>query len=530
MTIPPRARRALPSAALALALSGAAAPAAAGGTLTYCTDAAPQGFDPAQSQTIATDNAAGLAIYDQLLSTRPGTTELAPGLAQRWEWSPDRRVLTLHLRPGVKFQSTPWFTPTRDMDAEDVLWSLQRMADPAHPGHAAATRGFPYWSGMNLGALVRSVAAPDPMTVRITLAHPDASFLATLAMPGVGSVLSAEYAGRLAKAGRLAQLDREPVGTGAFVLRSVQQDAVVRYAANPGWWAGAPAIAQLVFAVTPDTAVRAQRAKAGECLVAPVAAEQAAALESPALHVVKASTLNTWYVAPNTTRPFLSDPRLREALSLAVDRAALAKAAFGGLAAPAGSFLPPGSWAHDAALAIPHDPARAKALVRASGYDGRPLTLFAVAGDAGVQRAVALLQADWAAIGVKVVPQTMALGEFVRRAGRGEHDLAYANWFADDGDPDDFLAPVLSCAAAGHGTNKSQWCDPAFDALLAAARATDAVDARRAAYAKAQALLQASVPVIPLAHRVDAFAVSPRVAGVVVTPFGDCDFRHAALR
>ena len=531
-------RPALPRAALACAVAVGIAPcllatpaarAAPGPALTYCTDAAPQGFDPAQHQTIADSNASGMLLYDTLLRMKPGTTELAPGLAQRWEFSADGRTLTLHLRPGVKFHSTAWFAPTREMDADDVLWSLRRMLDPRHPGHAAAAGGFPYWAGLDLGALVKTVSAPDAMTVRIELARPDASFLADLTLAGIGAVLSAEYATRLQQAGRLAQLDAQPVGTGPFMLRSYRKDAVVRYDAHPGYWGGAPAVARIAFAVSPDTGARAQRVRAGECLVAPVPADQLPALEAdPHLGVLRARPLNTWYVSPNSTRPFLADKRLRRALSLAVDRATLVKAAFGGLAEPAGSFLPPGMWSRDPGLANPYDPAQARALVQASGYDGRPLRLFAVAGDANARRAVELLQADWARIGVKVVPETMELGEFVRRANHGEHDLAYASWFADNGDPDDFLAPNLSCAAVGH-SNKGQWCDPAFDRLLAEGRATADLAARTAAYRRAQALLHDEAALIPLAHKVDPYAVSKRVRGFLVTPFDEADFRQASV-
>jgi dipeptide transport system substrate-binding protein len=527
-------RPALPAAALAsaLALAGLAAPApaAAAPTLVYCTDAAPQGFDPAQYQTIATDNAAGMVLYDTLLRMKPGTTELAPGLAQSWQTSADGRVVTLHLRPGVAFHATPWFTPTRPLDSSDVLWSLQRMADPAHPGHAAAAGGFPYWAGLGLATLVKAISAPDKATVRIELARPDASFLADLTLPGVGAVLSAEYAAQLQKTGGLAQMDTRPVGTGPFVLRGMQKDAVVRYAANPAWWGGAPRIGQLVFAITPDTGARAQRVRAGECQVAPVLAAQLPALEAdPRLAVLRARPLNTWYVSTNVKRPFLSDPRLRRALALAVDKATLVKAAFAGLAEPAGSFLPPGMAGRDPTIADPHDPARAAALVKASGYDGRVLRLFAVAGDARAAQAVALLQADWAAIGVKVAPETMELGEFIRRTGRGEHDLAWASWFSDNGDPDDFLAPNLACAAVGHGTSKSQWCDPAFDAQLAAGRASTDPAVRAAAYRRAQALLHDAAPLIPVAHEVDPYAVSRRVHGFAVTPFGQSDFRGVSM-
>ena len=153
--------------ALAAALACAAATAAqAAGTLTVCTPGAPDGFDIAQYETLNTADATQ-GLYDQLLSFKPGTSEIAPGLAERWQVSPDGRTVTLFLRRGVKFHTTAWFTPTRDFNADDVLWSIQRVNDKSHPAHGAARNGYIYWAGMNMPALIESVAKVDDHTVKI---------------------------------------------------------------------------------------------------------------------------------------------------------------------------------------------------------------------------------------------------------------------------------------------------------------------------------------------------------------------------
>src|SRR4249920_2887891 len=115
-----------------------AAPAYAAGTLTVCTEASPDGFDIAQYESNVTNDAAGRTIYDQLLGFKPGTTEIQPGLVEKWEISADGLVYTLHLRKGVKFHTTAWFKPTRDLNADDVLWSINRVNDKNHPAHGVA--------------------------------------------------------------------------------------------------------------------------------------------------------------------------------------------------------------------------------------------------------------------------------------------------------------------------------------------------------------------------------------------------------
>jgi dipeptide transport system substrate-binding protein len=107
--------------------------AQAAGTLTVCTEGPPDGFDVVQYESAVTNDAAGLTIYDQLINFKPGGTEVVPGLAQKWEISADGLVVTLQLRRGVKFHTTPWFKPTRDFNADDVLWSVNRVNDKKNP-------------------------------------------------------------------------------------------------------------------------------------------------------------------------------------------------------------------------------------------------------------------------------------------------------------------------------------------------------------------------------------------------------------
>ncbi len=517
-------------AALGLAAVLAAANAGAAGTLTVCTDGAPDGFDIVQYESLVTEDAAGITLYDKLLAFKPGSTEVGPGLAERWDISADGLVYTFHLRKGVKFHTTPWFTPTRELNADDVLWSINRVNDKAHPAHGIAKNGYAYWTGMAMPELIKSIEKVDAMTVRLTLTHPEAPVLADLAMSSIGSVYSAEYAAQLQAAGKLDDINTKPVGTGPFVFKSYQKDAVVRYAANTAYWGGAPKIDNLVFAITPDPAVIVQRVKAGECAVATLAVGQAGAIEGdPNLKVVRSQPLMTSYLAPNAKHKFTGDKRFREALALAIDKPSYIQAVYAGNATSAGSFLAPGIWSYDPSLQRKRDPERAKQLVKASGYDGSELQLFAGAKDGNLLRGVEVLQADWAKIGVKVKVQLFEVGELLKRSGRGEHDLVLASWFSDNGDPDNFFTPNLSCAAVTSAGNKAQWCDPEFEKLLEAGRRVTDTKKRTEIYQRAQKRVFDEVAMIPMVHRPELTAVHKRVRGVVQTPFGGRDFRGASV-
>jgi dipeptide transport system substrate-binding protein len=518
----------LPGAALALCLGGAQA----AGTLSVCSTGSPEGFDIAQYETIVTA-VANNGIYDQLLAFKPGSTELVPALATKWDISADGLSYTFTLRRGVKFHSTPWFKPTRDFNADDVVWSVNRLNDKTHPAHGAAKAGYVYWTGMDMPALLKSVSKVDDFTVRFTLQRPDAPFLADMAMSALGSVFSAEYGARLVKAGRLDALNTQPVGTGPFALKSYEKDAVVRYVAHAAHWGGAPQVDNLIFAITPDAAVRAQRLRAGECQIAlSMKADLVAGLQSdPKLVVVTSNPLEVDYIAINTQHPPLNDRRLREALWLAYDGKSMVQAGYAGRAKLNASYLPSALWSHDATLQRTPDLERARQLVKASGYDGRELSLFIrVGGALDGKRIGELLQADWARIGVKVKVQLMELGELSKRSAKGDHDLMLWGWTGDNGDPDNFFTPNLACTAVAGGGNKSRWCHPPFEALIDSARRSTDLKQRTELYRKVQRMVFDEVPAISLVESVTDNVLSKRVQGFVPSPLGVADFRNVSLK
>jgi dipeptide transport system substrate-binding protein len=215
---------------------------------------------------------------------------------------------------------------------------------------------------------------------------------------------------------------------------------------------------------------------------------------------------------------------------MAVDREAYVKAVFSGHATPAASFLPPKMLAHDGAFRPRRDLDKARQLLKAAGYDGRELLLYATARNADIQRGVALLQSDFAAIGVKLRVQLFELGELYKRTARGEHDLALLGYFSDNGDPDNFLGPNLSCAAVEGGSNKPRWCNRRFDQLLAEGRASSDPAKRTATYREAQKLIAAEAPLIPIAHRLRPVGMHAAVQGLTLTPFGTNDFRAVSAK
>ncbi|HOZ32693.1 MAG TPA: ABC transporter substrate-binding protein, partial [Tabrizicola sp.] len=285
-------------------------------TFVYCSEASPEGFDPAPYTAGSTFDASAHPIYNRLVEFKKGTTEIEPGLAESWEVSADGLEYTFKLRQGVKWHSNEKFTATRDFNADDVIFSFQRQGSADHPWNQyIAGITYEYYNSMELPSLIKEIVKVDDYTVKFVLTRPEAPFLANIAMP-FASITSAEYASVLEAAGTREDLNNMPIGTGPFTFVAYQKDAVIRYAKNADYWGTAPLIDDLVFAITPDAAVRLQKLKAGEChlMPFPAPADIAAIKADPNLKVEEQAGLNVGYLAYNTTMPPFDNANVRKAL------------------------------------------------------------------------------------------------------------------------------------------------------------------------------------------------------------------------
>ena len=505
--------------------------------LVVCTEASPEGFDIVQYTAAVTNDATSETVFNRLVGFRPGTTELEPSLAQSWEVSPDGLTYTFHLRPNVKFHTTDYFKPTRDFNADDVLWTFQRPLDPKHPWHESANRGYAYFDAMGMRELIKSVEKVDEMTVRFTLTHPEAPFLADMAM-GFASIYSAEYGDQLLAAGKQGQLNNLPIGTGPFVFSRYAKDAQVRYRANPDYFGGKPKIDNLIFAITLDGNVRIQKIRHNECQIAlyPKPTDIAALQQDKDLAVDSIDALMTTYVALNTRHKPLDDVRVRQAINLAIDKKALNDAVFGAnTATPATNPYPSTLLGFNKDIQDwPHDPERARALLKEAGAQNSKLTIFIRSGAGPTMPnpalAAQMMQADLAKVGIELKIQNMEWGEVLKRSKAGEHDLVILGWAGDNGDPDNFVTPNLSCSAAKGGENQAFWCDKDFEALIQEARQTNEPTKRAELYRKATSIFHEQSPWIPLAHPKLFNVRRNNVSGYTINPMTNNNFADVHIQ
>ena len=513
----------LAATAVVTALSGAAYAK----TLVYCSEGSPEGFDPAPYTSGTTFDAASRTMYNRLVEFEHGKTSVVPGLAESWEVSDDGLEFTFHLRPGVKFQTTDYFTPTRDMNADDVIFSFSRQADEESPWYSYTPGiSWEYYNAMSMPDLITEMVKVDDMTVKFVLSRPEAPFIANLAMD-FASIVSKEYADQLEAEGRMEMLNQQPVGTGPYTFVAYQQDAVIRYKANPDYWAGKQAIDDLVFAITTDGAVRRQKLEAGEChlMPYPAPADVAALQANDSLVVGEKEGLNVGYMAYNTQQAPFDNPKVRKALNMAINKDAINDAVFEGQATIAKNPIPPTMWGYnDAVQDDPYDPEAAKAMLEAEGVTDLSMKIWAMPVqrpyNPNARRMAEIMQADLAEIGVDVEIVSYEWGEYLDRSKEVDRDGAVLlGWTGDNGDPDNFLATLMSCDGIG-GANRAQWCYEPFEDLIQKAKVVSDIEERTKLYEQAQVVFKEQAPWLTIVHSKVFMPMSNKVKGFVMDPLG----------
>ena len=524
----------------ALAATLLTAPALQAKTLVYCSEGSPENFSPAINTT-GTSFDAARPVYDKLTQFARGSTQVEPGLAESWTVSPDGRVFSFKLRKGVKFHSgVNGFKPTRDFNADDVLFSFERQWKADHPYAKVSGGKYDYFADMGLNEDLASIDKVDAMTVRITLKKANVTMLANLAMD-FASITSAEYADFLAKAGKKEQLDQQPVGTGPFSFVAYQKDAVIRFKANKDYWgpAGEKALVDdLVFAITPDPTARYSKLKAGEChfVIAPRPADLPEMQKDPALKLINQPGLNIAYWAFNTQKPPFDKKEVRQAMSMAIDKAAIIKDVYLGAGQAAKNLIPPTLWSYnDAVKDHAFDSAKAKAMLTAAGVK-TPLEIdlwympVQRPYNPNAKRIAEMMQADLAKIGVNAKLVTYEWGEYRKRMQQGEHITGMLGWTGDNGDPDNFFFLHGCEAARVGGQNLSKWCHKAFDERLIKARSIADLKERTKLYQEMQVIEHEESPDFKIAHSVVYEAMRKEVSGYKQSPFGSHQFNGVELK
>jgi peptide/nickel transport system substrate-binding protein len=503
-----RTRRSVLAVLIALTLVTVASAAPPKDALVIGLLAEPVTMDPPQITDLNSTRVIK-RMFEGLTAQELGSYKIVPGLAQSWDISKDGLTYTFKLRPNVKFHDGAPLT------AEAVRFCFERQMNDKGPYYATGT--YPYVKGF-LGN-VAGVEVIDPLTVQIKLKAPLTPFLQYLAHHSL-YVYSPEALKKFGK-----DIVKNPVGTGPFKLETWEPGVKVVLARNDQYWGGAPKIRQAIYVPIIEAQARLAAIKTGEIdLTMDVPPDSLADLRKDGdVVVAETNSSAVWYITLNTRHPILKDRRVRQALNYAVNKDAIIRDILKGTAIVARGPMSPvyGPFYEENLQKYPHDPEKARALLKDAGYAGGfELTFLVPESGSGMQSPVEMatvIQANLAQVGVRAKIQTMEWGAYLKKYLEGP-DMAEMSWNPSIGDPDHMMYMLLSSDRFPPAFNAGFYQNEKVDDLLRKGRTTIDEKTRVPLYKEAQKLVVEDAPWIFVDHGKQVIIHRKRVQGFKLHP------------
>jgi peptide/nickel transport system substrate-binding protein len=495
------------------ALSFGAATPVTGGTLIWGRGGDSVSLDLAQA-TDGESIKAGIQVLENLVIFGKDSMNVEPQLAESWKVSDDGLTWTFKLRKGVKFHDGYPF------NAQAVYDSFARVIFKEHPYNSY---GQWKYTGLSL-APVKDIKVIDSYTIALVTAKPYAPLLNNLALwlcPILSPKAMADYKDKIGL---------HPVGTGPFKFVSWSKDDQIVLERNNDYWGEKAKVSKIILKSIPEPSARLMALQSGTVDIADDLDPDSIALvkKNPNLAVIERPSVNVGYLAFNTQKPRLKDPKVRQALNHAVDKDTLIKSIFAGLAIPAKNPFPPSIWSYNNAIK-PYDynPAKAKKMLTEAGFDfNTEIELWAMPVSRAYMpepvKTAELIQAYFAAVGVKAKIVRQEWGAYLSKTSNGEDDMCMLGWLGGNADPDNFLYGLLSAdtAKTPGAANVALWKNAEFTELCLKGQKTFNKAERTKLYLKAQEIFHAEAPWLPLVHSTIVRCYSKKLHDVPLRPNG----------
>jgi oligopeptide transport system substrate-binding protein len=470
--------------------------------LTIVNYAEPESLDPAII-TAQSDMRIVTALFEGLTRLEPVNAAAVPGLAQRWDVSPDGKIYTFHLRTNLT-----WSTG-EPMTADDVVYSWRRELDPATASDYA---GQLYYvknaEAFNTGRIkdpsAVGIQALDKFTVRVELNHPTLFFLDICAMP-LACVVPRQA---IEKYGD-HWLSAKPLPvSGAYQLVAWRLNDKIRLKKNPRYWDAANTQSEIVDILpvgSPNTALNLyERGQADIVWDKELVPSELidVLLKRPDFHAF--TFLGTYFFRFNVTRKPFDDARVRRALALAVDKERIVKKITRAGEVPTSQLVPPGTVNYHSPAGLGYDPAQARKLLAEAGYPGGKgfphfeyLFTAAAGGGGKIHENIAVeLQQMWHdELGINMDLRQVETQVFWGMQSRLDYQLSRSSWIGDYNDANTFLGMFVT----GDGNNETGWSNSRYDDLVHAANETTDPATREKLFQQAEGILiHDELPIVPL--------------------------------
>jgi peptide/nickel transport system substrate-binding protein len=468
------------------------------GTLLWARGFESATLDPAEVE-MGEDAKIIQNVFESLVSFADDSVELEGRLAEKWSFSPDGRTLTFDLRKGVTFHDGTPFT------AEAVVFTFERLLDPDHP---QKPRMAPYRANF---AGIAKVAADGPHRAVFTLKEPSVVILPNLALFGAAIVPPAALKSLGAK------FSESPVGTGPYRLARWDRDQRIVLERHDGYWGRKPAIPRVIVLPVPSPRTAVQKLEKGEVHAVdhPALADVASLQTNPGTKVDFETSLNVSYVAFNMKRHPYNDLNFRRAVALAIDRKALNRLAYYGLAEPAVNLVPPAIWTHvGPAAEFEHNVEKAKVLLSKVKLDSKEVELYHLTGARPYApepgRVAEVLKDALARIGLELQLRGFDDAAWKQKYKEESHPMVLMGWNADFPDADNFFYPLLHGDAIGD-MNGSFFNDPAFNDAVRKSQSELDPAKRKTLLLAAFQRTRDELPIVPLVHVKQLVALSRKL-------------------
>jgi len=471
----------------------------------------PARIDDIYARTIGQQIFDGLAQYDESLGVRPA-------IAESWKSSRDGRTWTFYLRKGVKFHHG------REVTAGDFVYSFSRLLDPKLK--SAAGQFFIRIEGARefsegKAATVRGLKALDRYTLQIRLTDASSPFVSLLAI-GYAKVVPRE-----AIESPSNNFDLRPVGTGPFSAVRIEPKKEVILEANPEYFGGRPYLDRIEYKIFPGAVNEEMflRFEKGEMEDSPVPASvRPLLLKENRYQFIRRPIMGIRFLALNTRQKPLDNPKVRQAINYAVDRARVAKEIYHDKYSPAGGILPPGTYSYDPKLAAyPHDLDKARRLLAEAGYpNGHGLPALTIWSSVKFEEATKELESIvgyLAAVGIRAeVKYNTDWPSFKRDVYAGKLPIFRYSWYGLTPDPENFLYRLFHSQSVDNFTRLHS---PQVDSLLLRASAEPNQIRRVTNFREAEREILNEAPILLLGYYSYERVFQPYVQGIKVSPFGD---------
>jgi peptide/nickel transport system substrate-binding protein len=459
-------------------------------TLVIGLDDDPPQLDPHRSSA-AVDRQTFQSVYNKLIDINE-KLELVPELATKWDISEDGLTYTFTLQEGVLFHDgTPF-------NAEAVKYNFERMLDPEF--------GSPRKSEIEL---VTEVNVVNEYIVEVKLKEVFAPFLATLT-DRAGMMVSPTAAEKLGD-----DFANQPVGTGPYKFVDREKQSHINLTRFEDYWREKPAIKNIVIQPYSDSNVRITNLVSGDIdIVNRIAFKDIKSLkENPNITLMEQGAIGFQGMYLNVETEQFKDPKVRQAINLAIDRYAIAKVVFHDGVIPAVSPFPPTSWASNGQEAPKADPEKAKALLAEAGVSNLSFTLK-INPKPEEQQMAQMMQEMLKAIGVTMELELVEFGTLLEQLNTGEFEAARLGWSGRI-DPDGNSYGRFN---TGGPNNYAKYSNPKFDQLLIDARTTTDQDKRADMYKEAATIIWEDAPYVFIYHEKDYKAMKNKVKGFKHVP------------